>query len=344
MAAASAIGARNVFAPSGRVAYTPTIPTMQNTAPLYEPYLKKLTSEKAPPVETAPRSARSTFAAPTVLSARGDLQSRIGQLDRVVANPTTAPGLAEALAALRGNVNAGVSQQQQEIADQVTRRGFGGFQAAGAPDMLGLAQEGNRAFATGQADLLTRVISEALSNRTGLLGQLAQAIAEENSVRQRAAEAQSTDRRAGENINLQATAENNRAKLSRFELQQRARQLEQQAILDQAAHAERIRQFNISEGNAAGLGAAKLGEERYQFDTGLQSALEREQLAAALERERLAEERRQFDTLRYARPVGGVNPIENSGAWQRANEARGVTLLGRRVQTGARREPAVYGR
>jgi hypothetical protein len=326
---------RNVFAPAspfGRTAYTPTIPIMQNTAPIYEQYLKKLTNTQTPTLEKARGGGGRAFTAPNFMSAQGDLRSRIEGLDRVVANPTTAPGLAEALAALRGNVNAGVSQQQQEIADQVTRRGFGGFQGAGAPDMLGLAQEGNRAFATGQSDLLTRVITEALGNRTGLLGQLAQALAEENSIRQRAAEAAATDTRAGEELDLRAITENNRGALSGFELKQRLMQMEQQAIIDQAMQAEKVRQFNIGEGNAAGLGAAKLGEERYQFDTGLQSALERERLAAQLERERRMEEQRQFDLLyklkqpsassgfasaggdaSYGQPYGGGNgfPLRN---------------------------------
>lgn len=297
---------RNVFAPSGRVPYVPTIPAVQQTtSPLYDAYLKGLAELKTPDLQPARGGGGSAFTAPAFQSAQGDLRSRIGELDRVVANPTTAPGLAEALAALRGNINYGVNQQQQEIADQVARRGFGGFQGAGAPNMLGLAQEGNRAFATGQSDLLTRVISEALSNRTGLLGQLAQAMAEENSARLRSAEAAASDTRAGEGLDVQAASENNRAALSKFELQARIKQMEQQAILDQAMQAEKVRQFNISEGNAAGLGAAKLGEERYQFDTGLASALERERLTAELERERLAEERRQFNTLDRRKRAGG---------------------------------------
>jgi hypothetical protein len=306
----SAPGAgRNVFAPSARAPYTPTIPSGQEgTSPIYGEYLKGLAKLQTPGLQSVSGGRGKAFAAPALQSAQGDLRSRIGELDRVVANPTTAPGLAEALAALRGNVNYGVNQQQQEIADQVARRGFGGFQGAGAPDMLGLAQEGNRAFATGQSDLLTRVISEALSNRTGLLGQLAQAMAEENSVKLRAAEASASDTRAGQNLDVQAASENNRAALSKFELQARIKQMEQQAILDQAMQAEKVRQFNISEGNAAGLGAAKLGEERYQFDTGLSSALERERLTAELERERLAEERRQFDTGQRPRAAASYTP------------------------------------
>lgn len=276
--------------------YKPVLPAANDRSPstpmedqAYQDYLKS--SGRVRPIR---------YLAPAIdSSGTADLRSRISGLDAILANPTTAPGMAEALSAIRANINAGVSNQQREIADQVARRGFGGMSGAGMPDMYGAALEGDRAFATGQADVLSKAIAEAMNNRSTLLGQLADSIANQNSLRQRSAEASAENARGWE------------------DLRQRGQQSLMESILRRQQLAEDARQFNIGESNRSGLGFSRLDEDQYQFDTQQSAAAQALRDQLALERERAAEEQRRWDlTFRRTAPMrtGGFSGGGNSAA------------------------------
>ena len=114
--------------------------------------------------------------------------------------------------------------------------------------MQGSAMEGVRAFSSAQAGLLAKAISEAIAGRGQLLGQLSDAIANENAIKERSAEASALDSR------------------ERAALQQRSTEAAARLTLERAMAAENARQFNITETNKSGFNRAQLDEGMFNSD------------------------------------------------------------------------------
>lgn len=197
------------------------------------------------------------------------IKSRLGEANKLAADPMSAPGFQASMQAVQAGLSRRADSARGAAMGRAGASGQGGFQGALAQTGADIEAKQGEAFAGAQAGMAMKIFEQARTEGLSLTDALARA-------NQEAAKIQTQQAAIRAQTAVQEAEVNSRIRMQQNEINARQREAYMGRLLDQAKMAENTRQFNLGNVNIK----QELGLKEKGF---------------GMEKQRLEEQRRQFN-------------------------------------------------